>query len=259
VNTTWTTWQATTFGCVQCHDHPYDPFAHVDYYRFIAYFDSSLDRDLNDEFPTLPIPGEAVRRAEVASVLRRIEALRGRRHERGLAVAEAVTGWRPLAVVAASTTGGTLAVVEAGRLEAAGTLPVGVRYDLDVELPACTTAIRLAIDLDAGGLEAAPPQRGAVASLVEITRPETRGPERFSGDTASGPVPLVIADVVADLIDGPFDESASLHKNPDGFGGYPVLDGAGGWQGAALDHAVGGRERGHPGVSAATLPAVYIE
>ena len=224
VNTTWTTWQATTFGCVQCHDHPYDPFAHADYYRFIAYFDGSLDRDLNDEFPTLPIPGEAVRRAEVASVLRRIEALRSRRHERGLAVAEAVTDWRPLAVVAASTTGGTLAVVEAGRLEAAGTLPVGVRYDLDVELPAGTTAIRLAIDLDAGGLEAAPPQRGAVASLVEITRPETRGPERSSGDTASGPVPLVIADVVADLIDGPFDESASLHKNPDGFGGYPVLD-----------------------------------
>jgi hypothetical protein len=26
INTTWTVWQASTFGCVQCHDHPYDPF-----------------------------------------------------------------------------------------------------------------------------------------------------------------------------------------------------------------------------------------
>jgi hypothetical protein len=40
VNTTWTTWQATTFGCTQCHSHPYDPFPHEDYYRFMAFFNS---------------------------------------------------------------------------------------------------------------------------------------------------------------------------------------------------------------------------
>ena len=26
----------TTFACVQCHGHPYDPFRHREYYRFFA-------------------------------------------------------------------------------------------------------------------------------------------------------------------------------------------------------------------------------
>ena len=33
VNTTWEVWQGTTFGCVQCHSHPYDPIPHDDYYN----------------------------------------------------------------------------------------------------------------------------------------------------------------------------------------------------------------------------------
>jgi hypothetical protein len=28
VNTTWEVWQGTTFGCIQCHSHPYDPISH---------------------------------------------------------------------------------------------------------------------------------------------------------------------------------------------------------------------------------------
>jgi hypothetical protein len=224
VNTTWTTWQATTFGCVQCHDHPYDPYAHDDYYRFLAYFDGTLDCDLNDEFPTLPVPGDEAGRAEVAAMLRRVEELRGRQHRRGLAVAAAVTDWRPVHTPAATATGGTLAVTGPGRLEAGGTLPVGVRFDLDLELPPGTTAIRLAIDLDGGGVEAAPPERGAVVSFVELTLPPAAGGEAPASDAKSEPVRLAIADVVPDLIDGPFDARASLDKNPDGFGGYPVLD-----------------------------------
>ena len=31
VSATWTTWQATTFGCVQCHSHPYDPIGHDEF------------------------------------------------------------------------------------------------------------------------------------------------------------------------------------------------------------------------------------
>lgn len=223
VNTTWTAWQATTFGCVQCHDHPYDPFAHDDYYRFLAYFDGTRDCDLNDEFPTLPVPADGAERDLVADLLRRIEGLRDRQHARGLAVAAAVHDWRPLDVLAAATTGGTLAITGPGRLAAGGTLPVGVRYDLDVRIPPGTTALRLAIDLDDGRSEAAPPQRGAVASFVELTLPPPDG-EASGGDAKPERVRLGIGDVVADLNDGPFDARASLDKNPDGFGGYPVLD-----------------------------------
>ncbi|WP_461149007.1 DUF1553 domain-containing protein [Spirosoma pulveris] len=53
VNTTWEVWQGTTFACVQCHSHPYDPIPHEDYYRYMAYFNNSRDEDLWDEWPKL--------------------------------------------------------------------------------------------------------------------------------------------------------------------------------------------------------------
>lgn len=56
VNTTWQTWMGTTFGCVQCHSHPYDPFGHDEYYRFAAYFNSTADCDFSDDWPNLDVP-----------------------------------------------------------------------------------------------------------------------------------------------------------------------------------------------------------
>ncbi len=53
VNTTWEVWQGTTFGCVQCHSHPYDPIPHEDYYKYMAYFNSTRDEDMNTETPKL--------------------------------------------------------------------------------------------------------------------------------------------------------------------------------------------------------------
>ena len=55
VNTTWEVWQGTSFACVQCHGHPYDPFVHEDYYKSFAFFNSTADRDQDDEYPTLPL------------------------------------------------------------------------------------------------------------------------------------------------------------------------------------------------------------
>ncbi len=53
VNTTMEVWQGTTFGCVQCHSHPYDPFHHEDYYKYLAFFNNTRDEDTQDEAPTL--------------------------------------------------------------------------------------------------------------------------------------------------------------------------------------------------------------
>ncbi|MEN9950896.1 MAG: hypothetical protein RLY85_1648, partial [Bacteroidota bacterium] len=53
VNTTWETLMGTSFACVQCHSHPYDPFKHEDYYKFMAYFNNSRDEDTYDEYPLL--------------------------------------------------------------------------------------------------------------------------------------------------------------------------------------------------------------
>jgi hypothetical protein len=53
VNTTWEVTMGTTFSCVQCHAHPYDPFKHEDYFRFMAFFNNSRDEDTFDDYPVL--------------------------------------------------------------------------------------------------------------------------------------------------------------------------------------------------------------
>jgi hypothetical protein len=41
VHTTATVWLGTTIACAQCHNHKYDPFSQRDYYRLLAFFESS--------------------------------------------------------------------------------------------------------------------------------------------------------------------------------------------------------------------------
>lgn len=53
VNTTWEVWQGTTFACIQCHSHPYDPIPHEDYYKYMAFFNNARDEDVWDEWPKL--------------------------------------------------------------------------------------------------------------------------------------------------------------------------------------------------------------
>jgi len=55
VNTTWNGLMSTTFACVQCHSHPYDPFKHDEYYKFMAYFNNTRDEDVRDEYPLYKI------------------------------------------------------------------------------------------------------------------------------------------------------------------------------------------------------------
>jgi len=53
VNTTWEALMGTTFACVQCHSHPYDPFTHDEYYQFMAFFNNSRDEDTYADYPLL--------------------------------------------------------------------------------------------------------------------------------------------------------------------------------------------------------------
>lgn len=53
VNTTWESVMGTTFACVQCHSHPYDPFKHEEYYKFMAFFNNTRDEDTYDDYPLL--------------------------------------------------------------------------------------------------------------------------------------------------------------------------------------------------------------
>jgi hypothetical protein len=53
VNTTWEVLMGTSFACVQCHSHPYDPFKHDEYYKFAAFFNNTRDEDTFEEYPVL--------------------------------------------------------------------------------------------------------------------------------------------------------------------------------------------------------------
>ena len=53
VNSTWVSLMGTTFACVQCHSHPYDPFRHEEYYKFLALFNNTRDEDTYSEYPLL--------------------------------------------------------------------------------------------------------------------------------------------------------------------------------------------------------------
>jgi mono/diheme cytochrome c family protein len=53
VNSTWQGLLGTSFACVQCHSHPYDPFKHDEYYQFAAFFNNSRDEDTQADYPLL--------------------------------------------------------------------------------------------------------------------------------------------------------------------------------------------------------------
>lgn len=53
VNSTWEGLLGTTFACVQCHSHPYDPFRHDEYYKFMAFFNDTRDEDTFADYPLL--------------------------------------------------------------------------------------------------------------------------------------------------------------------------------------------------------------
>ncbi|HVY76336.1 MAG TPA: DUF1553 domain-containing protein [Puia sp.] len=61
VNTTWQALMGTTFGCVQCHSHPYDPFRHDEYYKFMAFFNNTRDEDTFGDYPELRSYGDSAK------------------------------------------------------------------------------------------------------------------------------------------------------------------------------------------------------
>jgi len=60
INTTFAAWMGSTMACAQCHNHKYDPFTTVEYYRIMAFFNNTEDADYDDERPTARVfkPGQ---------------------------------------------------------------------------------------------------------------------------------------------------------------------------------------------------------
>ena len=88
-------WMAATVGCAQCHDHKYDPYTHVDYHAFGAFFadidDEAHLRNPYDGYNTSPTRREPEMRVTTPAARERLDDLAQRRAiaEHDLRAAEA--------------------------------------------------------------------------------------------------------------------------------------------------------------------------
>jgi hypothetical protein len=75
VATTWSVLNGVTMNCVQCHSHPYDPIRHVDYYKSLAFFNTSNDADRDDDYPNLRFPKDKSRLPDASRMQQEISEL----------------------------------------------------------------------------------------------------------------------------------------------------------------------------------------
>ena len=103
-STTWSALNGVSFNCVQCHSHPYDPIRHVEYYKFLAFFDSSrdadigFDRSLEEDWPVLHVPKDKAQFAEADSLQLEETQLRDTLVGESRAAADGDKSWHPLPI-----------------------------------------------------------------------------------------------------------------------------------------------------------------
>ena len=97
VNTTFSVWMGTTFGCCQCHNHKYDPFSMKEYYQAYALLNNTVDSDKDDERPTLQLR-TAVHDARAKELRDRVAALDRAYKIDSTDLAAAQARWEPSAL-----------------------------------------------------------------------------------------------------------------------------------------------------------------
>ncbi len=221
VNTTWTVWQATTFGCVQCHSHPYEPFKQEEFYRFLAFFNNSEDADLDNDFPRLQVPKERSQHARARDLQSKIEALRSGLNAPGKFL-EAEVAWQPVSIHGVSGVPEAVFDVDAEGAEVlvGGTVPQGATYVVEATAKPFT-AIRIEL-LPESDDPSQMPEHGQVLSHFRV---EAEGEE------------IELETVYSERLAGPFDPQESLRKGAAGGGAHPKI-----WEPVWLVAVAGKRE-----------------
>ena len=197
ISTTWTTWQATTFGCVQCHSHPYDPIAHDEFYEFMDFFNQTEDSDLNYEFPKLKLAGE-----DFIKIERETRALREELDAEGRGISG--VGWANMRDRTLTPQYGTLQADDTGLIVSEGTLRRGVVHKVS----------GITGDFDAMKISIFPespdpknwPEMGVM--VTDFTM------EKISADGKRTPVPM--AEIISDYLVGPSDPMSAFAQQAGG-------------------------------------------
>ncbi len=166
VNTTAFVWLGTTLACANCHNHKYDPFTQKDYFRFLAFFDNQVYREVtigqgegyieepDVEIPTAEQEAKAkILRAEMAELKTVLDASTPE-IERAQAAWEQKTldsekDWLILRPSHLKSEGGaTLALRDDGSILASGANPEADNYSFDARTgaaPGKFTALRIEV------------------------------------------------------------------------------------------------------------------
>ncbi|MBK1877615.1 PSD1 and planctomycete cytochrome C domain-containing protein [Pelagicoccus mobilis] len=215
-NTVWQGWMGTTFGCVQCHSHPYDPFSQQSYFEFAAFLNNSQDHDTRDEFPKFSYAHDPAKREELFQMqedLRKVNLAYTRPYQD----LSQNTDWKPLTYQSAQSTQDVVLSIErdkAGRelLQTGPNTPRGTVHTIEASSPIDSfTALRVdaLMPLDASLEIPGPP---FVLSFIEIFY------ENESGEEVS----VQFERAISDEANTRTSPSESLEKeNKNGWKAYP--------------------------------------
>jgi Protein of unknown function (DUF1553)/Protein of unknown function (DUF1549)/Planctomycete cytochrome C len=114
--TTWSVLNGLTMNCVQCHSHPYDPIRHAEYYKSLAFFNTTLDADLPEDTPVLRVPKNKALYPEAAQLQQRLAKLETEVVSQGRQL-ETQSQWSPAPISLATANAALALQFEASELE----------------------------------------------------------------------------------------------------------------------------------------------
>ena len=213
MSTTWEAWMGISFGCVQCHSHPYDPIQHEEFFEFMEFFNQSADADIMEDLPKLAVPLDKSRYAEA-------NALQGRilKAEKALydirSKIDSASRWQPARGITAEAKKAVLSVVEQDGLQefrADANVASGAEYMLTFPTDLQTViALRLELlPLDEKKASHTPEWGGIIRQiLLDVV------------DPAGVATRVNFHEAVADEAHPMFDPSRSIKGNDRGWGTY---------------------------------------
>ncbi|MGB6221397.1 PSD1 and planctomycete cytochrome C domain-containing protein [Haloferula sp.] len=213
VNTTGEVWQGLTFGCVQCHSHPYDPIKHEEFYEFMAFFNQTMDADLSENLPKLTVPIDEVNYSKANELQDAITANEAELH-RIRSEIDAATRWHNAEGIQAEAQKAELSIVTVDGVEeyrANSNVASGAVYHLTfpTELDTVTALKVEFLPLDEE-TAAHTPEWGALLQKITL--------ETIDAENRSTSVKL--AEIIADEAHPLFNPNNSITGKGRGWGTY---------------------------------------
>ena len=213
ISTTWEVWQGVTFGCVQCHAHPYEPIKHEEFYKFMEFFNQSVDADITEGLPEVVVPLDHSRYADANALQNEIRSAEEALHDLRLRIA-ATTTWQPARSMTATAEKAKLSIIEKAGIQeyrADTNVAAGAIYHLTFPTDVQTvTALRVEFLPLNEKTALHTPEWGAILEKITLE----------AIDESNKASPVALHEVIADEAHPLFDPNGSLKDGESGWGTY---------------------------------------